>query len=117
MKITIDAKAQGSFLSKTPDDAFNLLETMAFNNYHWQGERSAPKRVTGMHEVDSWNLLNDKIDILIKKLEASTKVSNPMSVYSCEYYGGGHLTMECQGFSSQDPLIEQLNTLNNFQKS
>ena len=56
--------------------------------------------------------------MLTKKLEASTKVSNPTAVYSCEYCGGGHSTLECQGrFSSQDPSIEQLNALNNFQRN
>ena len=48
-----------------------------------------------MHEVGSWNLLNAKINMLTKKLEASTKVFNPMVVYSCEYCGGGHSTIEC----------------------
>ena len=38
MRITIDATAQGSFMSKTPEDAYNLLETMASNNYQWHGE-------------------------------------------------------------------------------
>ena len=97
MRITIDATAQGSFMSKTPEDAYNLLETMASNNYQWHGERSTPKKVAGIHEVDSWNLLNAKIDMLTKKLEASAKVTNPMAVYSCEYCGGGHPTLECQG--------------------
>ena len=117
MRITIDAAAQGSFMSKTPEDAYNLLETMASNNYQWHGERSAPKKVAGMHEVDSWNLLNAKIDMLTKKLEASARVTNPMAVYSCEYCGGGHPTLECQGSYSQDTSIEQLNALNNFQRS
>ena len=79
---------------------------MASNNYQWKIERSAPKRVAEMHEVDEWNPLNAKIDMLTKKLEATTKVSNLMAIYSCEYCGGGHSTMECQGsFSSQDPSI------------
>ena len=52
MMITIDATAQGSFMSKTPEDAYNLLETMTSNNYQWKEERSTPKRVIGMHEVD-----------------------------------------------------------------
>ena len=97
MRITIDATTQGSFMSKTLEDAYNLLETMASNNYQWHGEWSAPKKVAGMHEVDSWNLLNAKIDMLTKKLEASAKVTNSMAVYSCEYCGGGHPTLECQG--------------------
>ena len=104
-------------MSKTPEDAYNLLETMASNNYQWHGERSTPKKVAGMHEVDSWNLLNAKIDMLTKKLEASTKVTKSIAVYSCEYCGGGHPTLECQGSYSQDTSIEQLNALNNFQRS
>ena len=107
MRITIDATAQGSFISKTPEDAYNLLKTMASNNYQWQGERSAPRKVAGLHQVDKWNLLNTKIDMLTKKLEATTKVKNSMAIYSCEFCGGGHSTMECQGGSvSQDPSIE-----------
>ena len=120
MRITIDATAQGSFMSKTPEDAYNLLETMASNNYQWHGERSAPKKAAGMHEVDSWNLLNAKIDMLTKKLEASAKVTNPMAVYSCEYCGGGHPTLKFQGQPygySQNTSIEQLNALNNFQRN
>ena len=55
--------------------------------------------------------------MLTKKLEASAKVTNPLAVYSYEYCGGGHPTLECQGSYSQDTSIEQLNALNNFQRS
>ena len=50
MRITIDATTQGSFMSKTLEDAYNLLETMASNNYQCHKERSAPKKVAGMHD-------------------------------------------------------------------
>ena len=53
MRITIDATAQGSFMSKTPEDAYNLLETMASNNYQWHGERIVSKKVIRLHEVDN----------------------------------------------------------------
>ena len=48
MRIIIDATAQGLFMSKTPEDAYNLLETMVSNNYQFQGERSTPRKVTGL---------------------------------------------------------------------
>ena len=95
MRITIDAIAQGSFMSKTLEDAYNLLETIASNNYQWHGEWIVSKKVAGLHEVDSWNLLNAKIDMLTKKLEVTTKISNSMAVYSCEHYGEGHASLEC----------------------
>ena len=80
MRIIIDVTAKYSFMSKTPEDAYNLLETMVSNNYQWQGERSAPRKVAGLHEVDRWNLLNTKINMLTKKLKATTKVTNSMTV-------------------------------------
>ena len=56
-----------------------------------------------MYEVDGCNLLNSKIDMLTKKLEATTKMSNPKAVYFCELCGGGNSTIECQrGLTSQD---------------
>ena len=104
-------------MRKTPEDAYNLLETMASNNYQWHGERIVSKKVAGLHEVDSWNLLNAKIDMLTKKLEATTKISNSMAVYSYKHCGGGHASLECQGGFSQDSSIEQLNAFNNFQRN
>ena len=106
MRITIDATTQGSFITETLNDAYNLLETMAFNNYQWQGERSVSRRVVGLYEVDGQNLLNAKIDMLTKKLEATTKALNPMFVYVCEQYGGGHSIIEYQGnfYSSQTSI-------------
>ena len=93
MRITIDATAQDSFMSKTPEDAYNLLETMASNNYQWHGERIMSKKVAALHEVDSLNLLNANIDMLTKKLEATTKISNSMAMYSCEHCRGGHTSL------------------------
>ena len=80
--ITIDVIAQESFMSKTSKGAYNLLETMTSNVIHARSQM--PKKVVGVHELDEWNLLNSKIDILTKKLEAITKPLNPMSLFICE---------------------------------
>jgi len=31
---TIDAAAEGTLMNKTKDEAYNLIEEMALNNYH-----------------------------------------------------------------------------------
>ena len=36
----IDAASGGAFMCKSQDDAYNLLEEMAMNNYQWPNERS-----------------------------------------------------------------------------
>ena len=44
LQITIDATAQGSFMRKTPAEAYELLEKMTINNYQWHGERNQPRK-------------------------------------------------------------------------
>ena len=116
LQITIDATVQGSFMSQTPDDAYALLEKIASNNYQWHGERNQPRKVVGVHEIDSLSIVNAKLDSLIKQLQKLNFPGYPLQVLSCEVYGGGHSNIECQQSESysQNCSIEQLNALNNF---
>ena len=116
LQITIDATAQGSFMSKTPADAYALLEKMASNNYQWHGERNQPRKATGVYKIDSLNMVTAKLDSLTKKLERLNFGGQLSQVLCCEICGAGHATLECQntGVYSQDSSIEQLNALNNF---
>ena len=47
-------------------------------------QKCAPKRATIMHKLDGWNLLNAKINLFIKKLEATTKSTNLLPTFICE---------------------------------
>ena len=102
-------------MSKTPDDAYALLEKMASNNYQWHGERNQPKRAAGVYEIDNLSMVNAKLDSLTKKLEKLSFAGHPSQVFSCEVCGGRHSTTECQQgiIFPQDHSIEQLTTLNN----
>ena len=50
-------------MNKTEDEAYNLIEEMALNNFQLS------KRVRGNHEVDALTLLNAKVDAMIQRLE------------------------------------------------
>ena len=52
MRSTIDAVAGGTLINKTEDEAYNLIEEMALNNFQWSTERGQRKRVGGKLEVD-----------------------------------------------------------------
>ena len=39
IKTLIDTAVGGAFMSETQDEAFDLLEEMAMNNYQWTNER------------------------------------------------------------------------------
>ena len=43
----IDAASGGAFMSKTQEEADNLLEEMAMNNFQWPNERSIARKNCG----------------------------------------------------------------------
>ncbi|KAF7815234.1 uncharacterized protein G2W53_029203 [Senna tora] len=54
---TIDASTRGSLMAKPVEVAYNLLETIALNNYHWQSERHMPRSATEINKVEVINAL------------------------------------------------------------
>ena len=95
VRITIDAAAGGALMGKSTEDAYELLEEMASNNYQWSTERGMPKKASGMYEVDGINMLNAKVDNLVKMFG---KLGNVNAVYSnfnsssnYDWYKNAHL--------------------------
>ena len=103
-------------MSKTPADAYALLEKMATNNYQWHGERNQPRKTTRAYKIDSLSMVNVKLDTLTKKLERLNFAGHPSQVIYCEICGAKHATVEFQNIDpySQGCSIEQLNALNNY---
>jgi len=60
----INAAAGGTLMSKTEEEAYNLIEEMALNNYQWSNKRSQPKRDGGKYEIDALTLLTAKVDAM-----------------------------------------------------
>jgi len=56
-------------MSKFKNEAYNLIEEMALNNFQWSTERTQPKRVGGKLEVDAITLLSAKVDAMTKRLD------------------------------------------------
>ncbi|XP_024025398.1 uncharacterized protein LOC112092750 [Morus notabilis] len=67
----IDVSAGGALMKKTEDEAYELLEDMATNNYQWPSERSIPKKIAGLHEVEAITNLTAQIASLSKLTEYS----------------------------------------------
>ena len=65
----IDAAAGGTLMSKTEEEAYNLIKKMALNNYQWSSERGQPKRVRGKYNIDALTLLTAKMDAMTQKLD------------------------------------------------
>ncbi|XP_062103296.1 uncharacterized protein LOC133814340 [Humulus lupulus] len=75
-------------MSKSANEAYELLEEMAMNNYQWPNERGQPKKVAGMMEVDAITMLTAQVAALTKQLQKTTLPSQAMQVQkSCEVCG------------------------------
>ena len=56
-------------MNKTDDEAYNLIEEMALNNYHWSTERGQPKWVGGNLEVNAHTLIFANVEAMTQRLD------------------------------------------------
>ena len=101
-------------MAKTRDDAYALLDEIAFNSYQWGSDQTTMKK-DGIYEVETFTALQAQIATLSKKLE--TQTVNAVAMPSpCGTYGGPHNNGECVNWQAQQ---EQVNFVgnNNFQNN
>ena len=96
-------------MSKTQDEAYDLLEEMAMHKYQWPNERQVPKRALGVHEIDAKLALSVQVQSLTQQLKAAQVTSKIAQVIVvCELCAGQHPSEECQqGNPFVRPLTDQ----------
>ncbi|KAJ4723309.1 DNA-directed DNA polymerase [Melia azedarach] len=113
----IDAAAGGALMSKTPDEAYQLLEEMASNNYQWPSDRSTQRKVVGVHEIDAITTLTAQVTTLSRQLGTLNVNAIQSRVQVCELCGGNHASVNCQvGSPFASSSSEQANFVSNFQR-
>jgi len=115
----IDAAGGDTLMSKTEEEAYNLIEKMALNNYQWSSERGQPKRVGGKYDVDALTLLTVKMDAMTQRLDrlnvnvVNSCAPSPFCDRCCSL---DHVTENCHVGNSLAPSpVEHLAYVNNFQ--
>jgi len=68
MRSMIDATAGGTLMSKTEDEAYNLIKEMTLNHYQWSNEHGQPKKIGGKFDVDALTLLSAKMNVMTQRL-------------------------------------------------
>jgi len=115
----IDAAAGGTLMIKTEEEAFNLIEEMALNNYQWSNERGHPRGLEA-------SMISMLLLYLLKKMDATTGKLDKLNVNvvnsyppspSCDKCGShGHVSENCQvGNPFAPSLVEHVAYVNNFQ--
>jgi len=56
-------------MNKTKDEAYNLIEEIALNNFQWPFDKTQPKRVGRKLQLDAISTFSSKVDAMSKKLE------------------------------------------------
>ncbi|KAI4346011.1 hypothetical protein L6164_013094 [Bauhinia variegata] len=114
----VDTAASGALNFKTPEQAWDLLEMMANNDYQRQGERAVVKK--GIMEVDTLNallaqnkIMTQQLANLSKKVEGLNICAVSIPSISCDFCGDKHSSGECPGNMFGESSQEQVNYLGN----
>ena len=67
----LDALARGALMSKIANEAYQLLEDMALNNFQWLNEIATLTKLSGVHELDVFNNLAVQVSLLTKQLQST----------------------------------------------
>ena len=96
VRSTIDAAVGGTLMSKIEDEAYNLIEEMALNNFQWSSERAQPRRVGGKLEV-AFTLLFAKVHAMTQRLnQLNVNVANSSASSPCEICCSiEHISLHC----------------------
>src|SRR3954462_3939279 len=87
-KAMIDAASGGSITNKSLDEAYELINSMASNNY---SDRSAPRKAAGVFEVDQAVALVAQMSTLQQQMnQMMSVIAAPAKI--CNLCGGGHST-------------------------
>jgi len=73
----VDAVADGALMRKDRDEAYELLEEMASNDYQWQTERATSEKVVGMHGPNDITAIHVQLASLTKQVRALNQQQQP----------------------------------------
>ena len=95
LRSSIDAAAGGALMAKTYEEAYQLIETMATNNYQWPTARMTQPTVAGIFEVDGVTAITAQISALSKKIDMWKGGQTQSVAVICELCAGEHSTDQC----------------------
>ena len=101
VKTIVDASAGGALMTKTTDQAYEILEDTATNSNKWPQDRSTPRKPLAGADTEVLSNLVNHVAQLTKQLQLQKQPStvnaiqnNPWEIY--ESCGGQHSTIDCQ---------------------
>ena len=66
-------------MGKYIDEAYNLLEEIAANNYQWHVDRLQSRKSVGVYELDTKTFIVAQLEALTNKMDASQANPSPVN--------------------------------------
>ena len=80
----IDASTRGAIIGKNEVEAYQILENIALNDYHWSVQRVASKKPVGVFDLDMFTCLSSQVSTFSKQLQASQQLGSQLSAHKVE---------------------------------
>ena len=91
----LDAASGGALWAKSYEEAYELIEMMAANEYQNSNQRLSQGKIAGILEVNTVTALAAQLEALNKKLDFMSKHGVPQVASVCELCEGAHETSQC----------------------
>ena len=75
----------GALMGKDLDEACELLEEMASNDFQWQVKKVTPKKVEGVHVLDAITVMQAQLRLLRKQLGTSNISVTQTQTQICDF--------------------------------
>ncbi|KAL5754189.1 hypothetical protein ACOSP7_022409 [Xanthoceras sorbifolium] len=103
-------------MGKDTDAAYDLIESMASNNYQWSNERATTQRVAGVYEIDEVASLKAQMVAMASQINKLT-VNSVQPVMSYDLYLAPHASTDYQvGNPFASGPSDQVNYVQNFNR-
>ncbi|KAK1379195.1 hypothetical protein POM88_025939 [Heracleum sosnowskyi] len=107
----LDAASGGALWAKSYDEAYELIEMMAANEYQNPTQRLSQGKVAGVLEVDAATTIASQLKALSMKVDSLSNFGVQQVARVCELCAGAHDTTQCAISSESAQFVS------NFQRS
>jgi len=73
----VDVTTGGALMRKNRDEAYELLEEMASNDYQWQAKKATSEKVVGMHGPNDITTIHAQLASLTNQMGALNHQQHP----------------------------------------
>ncbi|KAL4341392.1 hypothetical protein GQ457_08G019850 [Hibiscus cannabinus] len=115
-RMMLDASANGTLLDKSPEEAFEILDRIANNDYQFPTTRlGSGRRTSGKLELDANDSVSAQLSAitnLLKNLQKPSDVREAKAL-SCNHFEGNHHANDCPVMHEQASYLGNYNRNSN----